>query len=60
MSLFCQKCPDQLIETQEHVITCGGVILEINYTDLFNSNLNKVKPALNDYMKIWSQTTENT
>ena len=46
MSLFCKKCPDQLIETQAHIIPCGGVTLEINYTDLVNSNLNKVKPAL--------------
>ena len=59
-SLICQKCPDNLIESQEHVINCTSLKEKstVVYSDLFSTNLKRVKAALSDYMKAWNERNE--
>ena len=61
MLLLCQQCTDNSLETQEHVIVCDGLKekVNVNYSDLFSQNLDKVKSALIGYMSAWNQRLNN-
>ena len=60
-SLICLKCPDGVLESQEHVINCGmsKEKSNVNYRDLFSSNLKKVKVALTGYMTAWNEREDH-
>ena len=61
-SLVCQKCPDKVLESQEHVINCGILKQKSSnkYDDIFSSNLKKVKAALTGYMMAWNERNESS
>ena len=59
-SIICEKCPNNLIESQEHVINCTSLKEKstVKYSDLFSTNLKIVKAALSGYMKAWNERNE--
>ena len=58
--LNCQYCSTDKIQTQEHIIYCEKIsqseeIVNINYADLLNSDLKRVKSALIKYQESWQE-----
>ena len=58
-STNCQYCSNDEIQFQEHILDCEKIkeTVNINYTDLFNSDLTKVKFTLNKYQSVWHEWT---
>ena len=58
--LFCQHCPVNTVQSQEHIPLCEAIKEKINiqYEDLLGSNLSKIKISLEKYQMAWDQWTE--
>ena len=59
-SINCQYCSTDKIQTQEHIIYCEKIshseeTVSINYADLLNSDLQRVKSCLTKYQETWQE-----
>ena len=56
-NLFCQYCPNNVLQSQEHIPICEAIKEKIylNYEDLLGSNVSKIKIALGKYQTAWDQ-----
>ena len=56
----CEQCIDGLLDTQEHIPLCNGLNkkVDINYKDLFSSNLDIAKEALIGFEVAWTERLE--
>ena len=59
--LNCENCPEGVLDTQEHIVLCDGLKkkVNINYNDLFSSNIDIIKEALTAFEVAWNQRPEN-
>ena len=55
--LQCRQCPDGVLDTQQHVTVCSGLQHRstLQYEDLFDKNIDKVKSTLIEYMVLWDE-----
>ena len=56
---MCNLCENEKFEDQRHVIECDQVEnnrnININYSDLFNKNIDILKITIEKYEKSWKQ-----
>ena len=60
-NLQCEQCQDGLLDTQEHIALCSGLNkrVNVNYKDLFSSDIDIVKKGLIGFEQAWSQRLKN-
>ena len=58
-NLFCQHCPNNKLQSQEHIPLCDVLNekVQLKYENLLGSNLSKIKIALEKYQIAWDQWT---
>ena len=57
----CEKCNEGLPDNQDHIPLCNGLKtkVNINYNDLFSSDVEVMKKALTGFEAAWNQRLEN-
>ena len=60
-NLQCEQCQDEVLDSQEHIPLCSGLNkkVNINYNDLFSSDIDMVKKGLIGFEMAWSQRLKN-